>query len=48
MKPEGQKQLGRPFLRLEGNIKLDHKVMDGKVGTGFVWHRIEERCFWRR
>jgi hypothetical protein len=39
-KPEGKRPFGRHKLRCEGNIRIDVREMDGKVGTGFIWLRI--------
>jgi hypothetical protein len=37
---EVKKPLGRPRLRLEDNIKMDLREVDGVVGTGWSWPRI--------
>ena len=38
-KPEGRRSLGRPRLRLEDNIKMDHQ----EVGYGSVdWIKLAE------
>jgi len=41
-KPEGKRPLGRPRRsRLEDNIKMDLQEVEGVVGTGWSWLRIE-------
>ena len=39
-KTEGKRQLGRPRLRREDNIKMVLQEMGGVVGTGWNWLRI--------
>ena len=38
--PEGKKALGQPTYRWEGNIKMDIKELDGRLGSGFIWLRV--------
>ena len=43
-KPEGKRPLGRPRLRLEGNIKMDLQA----VGGGEDWMELsQDRDRWR-
>ena len=39
-KPEGKRQLGRPRLRWDDNIKMDLQKWKRVVGTGWSWLRI--------
>jgi hypothetical protein len=39
-KPEGKRLLGRSRLRWEDNIKMDHRKLEGVMGTGWSWLRI--------
>jgi hypothetical protein len=39
VKPEGERPLGRPRRRWEGNIKMDLR-WDGVVWNGLIWLRI--------
>jgi hypothetical protein len=38
-KPEGKRQLGRPKLRWEDNVKMDHQELGW---TGWSWLRIKK------
>jgi len=40
-RPEGKRPLGRPRCRWEDNIKMDLQEVEGVVGTGWSWLRIE-------
>jgi hypothetical protein len=39
-KPERKRPLRRPRCGWEGNIKIDHREIDGVIVTGFIWLRI--------
>ena len=39
-KPEGKRQLGRPRLRWDDNIKMDHQEVRCGIWTGSSWLRI--------
>jgi hypothetical protein len=39
-KPEGQRPLGRPRHRWEGNIKMDLQKVGCGARTGLIWPRI--------
>jgi hypothetical protein len=41
-KPEGKRPLGRPKLRWEDNVKMDHQELDVGVWTGWSWLRIKK------
>jgi hypothetical protein len=36
-KPEGKRPLGSPRYRWEDNIKMDLRVIEWVVWTGFLW-----------
>jgi hypothetical protein len=40
-KPEGKRPLWRPRRRWEDNIKWIFRKLEGVVGTGWSWLRIE-------
>jgi hypothetical protein len=39
-KPEGKRQLRKPRLKLEDNIKIDLQEVGLGAWTGFIWLRI--------
>jgi len=46
-RPEGKRPLGRPILRWEDNIKMDHQEMrcKGMDWIDVVWYRDRWRAF---
>jgi hypothetical protein len=45
-KPEGNRPLGRPRRRWEGNIRMDLREIEERGGVDWI-HLAEERDHWR-